>query len=318
MYGREDRDPCGRPPASRRAPAWARAPGRRSRRSRSGASLPRRELRAPTGATHAANHQADLGPRRSPPFSSQSSSSTCKASQMVIRVWRCGGLCAGRWVGARRDSVRGRWQRAATAGGRLAKSPIPREGTPKCAGGGAGGGARRGLMMHRQRFCKQEGAGAATSRASKARSSRAPGSGRSRARPEGHPHPPLLPSAVPARTVDPPLGQAVDHLDLVAVAERDPGEVRLAVGRLEAALLRARTRRAALDRGLLHAALDLVLVTERLGGGRLGEGVDRERLADAVDRQAELLRAERVAARAARRGRRPSRRCAARPGWDGG
>ena len=45
----------------------------------------------------------------------------------------------------------------------------------------------------------------------------------------------------------------------------------------------------------LDPASDVVLVQDRLGPGRLGEGVDAERLAHGVDRGAELGRAERVA-----------------------
>ncbi len=63
---------------------------------------------------------------------------------------------------------------------------------------------------------------------------------------------------------------------------------------------------------------DRILVGERLDGGGLCERVAEERLAHLVERARQLL-ASRTARsrRAARTGRRPSRRCAAAPGWGG-
>src|SRR3954452_15154182 len=92
------------------------------------------------------------------------------------------------------------------------------------------------------------------------------------------------------------LGEPLHDRGLVAVAERDPGEVRLAVGRLEAALAELLLHVQALYRRALDARRHLVLVLEGLGRGRQRQRVDAERLADDVDSAAEVVRArERVA-----------------------
>ena len=98
-------------------------------------------------------------------------------------------------------------------------------------------------------------------------------------------------------------GQRVDDLGLVAVAEIDPGEVRLRVRRSQAELAEPLLDEDPLDQVLLHPVDDVVLVEDRLGGRRLSEEVDAERLADGVDGGAEL-RASRARTRpGGRRGR---------------
>src|SRR4051812_47024481 len=92
------------------------------------------------------------------------------------------------------------------------------------------------------------------------------------------------------------LGEALHDRGLVAFAERDPGEVRLAVGRLEAALAELLLHVQALDRGALDAGRDLVLVLEGLDRRRQRQRVDAERLPHEVDGAPEVVAArERVA-----------------------
>src|SRR4051812_26471599 len=87
------------------------------------------------------------------------------------------------------------------------------------------------------------------------------------------------------------LGEPLHHRGLVSVAERDPGEVRLAVARFEAALAELLLDVQALYGRAINARRPLVLVLERLGRGRQREGVDAERLADDVNGGAEIVRA---------------------------
>ena len=69
----------------------------------------------------------------------------------------------------------------------------------------------------------------------------------------------------------------------------------------------------------LDPPVDLVLVLQRLDRGGLRGDVQVERLADLVDRGAEVLGARTARSRrAARPGRRPSRRSAAARGWGSG
>src|SRR3954471_22534624 len=117
-----------------------------------------------------------------------------------------------------------------------------------------------------------------------------------RARAVGHPEVALVAERRATPDDHAALGEPLHHRGLVAVAERDPREVRLAVGRLEAALAELLLHVQALDRGALDPVRHLVLVVERLGRGGQREGVDAERLADEVDRAPEVVAArERVA-----------------------
>src|SRR3954468_12182258 len=111
----------------------------------------------------------------------------------------------------------------------------------------------------------------------------------------GDAHPALLAQRFPGANDHALLREAVHDLALVALAERDPGEVRLAVRALESPLLELRLRVHALDGVLLAPPLDLVLVIQRLGRGRQGQRVYGERLAYAIHREPEFLRPERVA-----------------------
>ena len=89
--------------------------------------------------------------------------------------------------------------------------------------------------------------------------------------------------------------QPAQDLGLVAVAQRDPGEVGLAVTGGQAALVQLVPDVQAFDGDALHAPLHLVLVAQRLDGRHLRQGVYRERLAHAVHRQPEVLGAQGVA-----------------------
>src|SRR5215210_8575540 len=80
----------------------------------------------------------------------------------------------------------------------------------------------------------------------------------------GHAPPALLAERPAGPNDHAALREPAHDLVLVTVADRDPGEVRLAVGGLEAALLQLRLNVHSLDRGLLHATLQLVHVVESL------------------------------------------------------
>src|SRR3954454_15302793 len=84
------------------------------------------------------------------------------------------------------------------------------------------------------------------------------------ARPVGDPDEPLRAQRLAAPHNHAVPGQALHHLVLVAVPERDPREVGLRLGAAEAAVLPLRLPVHALDHGPLDAALELVDVPQRL------------------------------------------------------
>src|ERR1044072_9068553 len=82
--------------------------------------------------------------------------------------------------------------------------------------------------------------------------------------------------------------EAGDDLFLVGVADGDPGGGGFGFGGAQAQPAPPLLDADALDQGALDPLLDVVLVQDRLGRRRLGEGVDAERLAHRVDRSTEL------------------------------
>src|SRR5881394_219144 len=88
------------------------------------------------------------------------------------------------------------------------------------------------------------------------------------------------------------LSKSSDDGLLIGVAEIDPGEVGLGLGRVQAQLMQTLLHADPLNQGPLDSLLDVILVQNRLGRRRLGEGIDAERLAHSIDRGAELGRAK--------------------------
>src|SRR5262249_12434037 len=115
-----------------------------------------------------------------------------------------------------------------------------------------------------------------------------------RARPVGDPQVSWTTEGCARADGDAGPGQGLDGLPLVDVTEIDPGEVGLGLGRHESHPSQLLLDEEALDQVLLHAVGDIILVADRLGPGRLGDGVDAEGLAYGVHRGAELRRTERV------------------------
>src|SRR4051812_40400002 len=114
------------------------------------------------------------------------------------------------------------------------------------------------------------------------------------ARPVGDAQATLLAERPPRPYDHAALGEALDDRVLVPVAEVDPGEVRLGPGRRESALVERFLHVQPLDERALAAHGDLVAVGDRLRRGNLRERVDRERLADAVAGDAEVLGPDRI------------------------
>ena len=85
------------------------------------------------------------------------------------------------------------------------------------------------------------------------------------------------------------LGQPAHDLRLVALAQRDPAEVGLRVGGLQAEPAQALGDRGALGDGAGHPFDDRVLVGQRLDRRDLGERVAEERLADLIDRPGQIV-----------------------------